>query len=187
MNHTHRSALSTAVLLALAVLVLAACRGGKTEVPGGSATNLDVPDITIEAYQGADVLGGQTVKLSDIVAQGKPVVLNFYAALCPPCRAEMPEFDRIYHARRNEVTLISIDIGPQQFLGSRDDGKALLDDLGVTYPAGTTFDEGVVRGFEVVAMPTTLFIRANGTVARSWSGLLTKDKMNELIDSLVEG
>ena len=68
---------------------------------------------------------------------GQPVVLNFWAALCPPCRAEMPEFQRVYDEREAEVLVLGIDIGPQQFLGSREEGRALLADLGVHYPAGT--------------------------------------------------
>ena len=64
---------------------------------------------------------------------------------------------------------------------------ALLADLGATYPAGTTFDDDVVRDFRVVGMPTTFFIRADGSLLRSWSGLLTESKFNEIIDELVAG
>lgn len=169
--------------LALALLLLGAllvgCRGG--------TVTLEVPDLAIDAYQGADVLGGEQVTLSQVLARGKPVVVNFYAALCPPCRAEMPDFQRVYGERHDEFTLVGIDIGPQQFLGSREDGKALLGDLGISYPAGTTFDPDVVREFRVVAMPTTIFIRRDGSVARTWSGLLSAEKIDEFIDDLVEG
>ena len=132
------------------------------------------------------MLGGDEVSLSEVVGQGKPVVLNFWAALCGPCRAEMPEFQRIDDARSDEVTILGIDIGPQQFLGSREEGKQLLIDLGVRYPVGTTFDDNVVRNFEVVGMPTTFFIKADGSLHRSWSGLLTEEKMNEIIDEMLE-
>lgn len=151
------------------------------------AISLEVPDLLINAYQGSEDLGGDEVMLSSIVGQGKPVVLNFWAALCPPCRVEIPDIQAVYDERRYEVTVIGVDIGPQQFLGSRDDGKQLLADLGATYPAGTTFDDSVVRDFRVVGMPTTFFIRADGSLLRSWSGLLTKSKFNEIIDELVAG
>ena len=151
------------------------------------AISLEVPDLLINAYQGSEDLGGDEVMLSSIVGQGKPVVLNFWAALCPPCRVEIPDIQAVYDERRYEVTVIGVDIGPQQFLGSRDDGKQLLADLGATYPAGTTFDDNVVRDFRVVGMPTTFFIRADGSLLRSWSGLLTESKFNEIIDELVAG
>jgi thiol-disulfide isomerase/thioredoxin len=156
------------------------------DTPGASGVTLELPDLAITAYQRGDELGGEEVTLSGLVGLGKPVVLNFWAALCPPCRAEMPDFQEVYDERHDEVTIIGIDIGQQQYLGSREDAKKLLVDLGVTYPAGTTFDEGVVRDFRVVGMPTTFFINTDGSLLRAWSGLLTKAKINELIDEMLE-
>ena len=184
-----------ALLIFAAFTLLAACGadvGDSTPMPISGAGNagtsdgitLEVPDLLISAYQGADELGGEEVLLSSVVGHGKPVMLNFWAALCPPCRAEMPDIQAVYEARGHEITVIGVDIGPQQFLGSREDGKKLLVNLGVHYPAGTTFDDGVVRDFRVVGMPTTFFIRADGTLMRSWSGLLTESKLNEIIDEL---
>ena len=176
--------------------VLAACGADTSSTtPAASAdpgatvdgVSLEVPDLTIVAYQGGEELGGEEVRLSQVVGHGKPVVLNFYAALCPPCRAEMPDIQRVYEERGDEITVLGVDIGPQQFLGSREDGQTLLTDLDVHYPAGTTFDTGVVRDFRIVGMPTTFFIRADGSLLRSWSGLLTESKLNEIIDELVAG
>ena len=61
----------------------------------------------------------------------------------------------------------------------------MLADLGVHYPAGTTFNESIIRDYEILGMPTTLFIATDGSLVRSWSGLLSEDKLNELIDELV--
>ncbi len=177
---------------AAAMLALAACGSDAAPAPpppadGAPAVSLETPDLEISAYQGQDALGGESPRLSDVLAQGKPVVLNFWAALCPPCRAEMPEFQRVHERRAGEVTILGVDIGPQQFLGTREEGRALLQELGVTYPAGTTYDETVARGFEILGMPTTIFIRADGSVARKWSGILTEEKLNELVDELAGG
>ena len=182
-----RVLLTTAAIIV--VLALAACGGGD-EPPAPSTSGsvtLGVPDLEISAYQGQDALGGDATTLSTVVGQGKPVVLNFWAALCPPCRAELPEFQRVHEERSGEVTILGIDIGPQQFLGTREEGQALLTDLGVSFPAGTTFDDTVVRGFEVFSMPTTFFIGADGSVMRKWSGILNEEKLNELVDELVSG
>ena len=195
-NNLKKISMTTLAIAASAVL--AAC-GGTTaaatatptsaassqDSPTGSAVNLELPNLTISTYQGAEELGGEEVTLSELVGHGKPVVLNFWAALCPPCRAEMPDIQEVYETRGDEVTVIGVDIGPQQFLGSREDGKQLLVDLGVTYPAGTTFDEGVVRDFRVVGMPTTFFINADGSLLRAWSGLLNAAKFNEFIDEML--
>ena len=179
-----------AVVAMAALLALAACGGDDEPTAPDSSSGsvaLGVPDIEISAYQGQDVLGGEDTTLSAVVGQGKPVVLNFWAALCPPCRAELPEFDHVYNQRSDEVTILGIDIGPQQLLGTREEGEALLAELGVSFPAGTTFDDTVVRGFEVFSMPTTFFIAADGSVMRKWSGILDEDKLNDLIDELLGG
>jgi thiol-disulfide isomerase/thioredoxin len=200
MTQSNRTSFKKASLIVLAVAasaLLAACgstvaEATSTPVPtatagGGAAPaiDLEVPNLTITAYQGADVLGGEEVTLAELVGHGKPVVLNFWAALCPPCRAEMPDFQTVYDDRGDEVTIIGVDIGQQQFLGSREDGQKLLVDLGLTYPAGTTFDTGVVRDFRVVGMPTTFFINTDGSLLRAWSGLLTEEKINEFIDEML--
>ena len=183
-----RALLTFAAMAAL--LALAACGGGDDpSAPDSSSGSvaLEVPDMEISAYQGLDALGGEDTTLSAVVGQGKPVVLNFWAALCPPCRAELPEFERVHRERSGEVTILGIDIGPQQFLGTREEGQALLAELGVSFPAGTTFDDSVVRGFEVFSMPTTFFIGADGSVTRKWSGILDEEKLNDLIDELLGG
>ena len=82
--------------------------------------------------------------------------------------------------------MVGVDVG-FQFYGTFGDGKALLTELDVHYPAGTTVDDGVLRDYRVVGLPTTLFIRADGSLMRSWSGLLTESKFNEIIDDLVAG
>jgi len=176
----------------VALLIVAAC-GGTDFVPGpddarsagaNAVVSLETPDIVIETYQGEELLGGHDVTLAGVLGQGKPVVLNFWAALCPPCRAEMPDIQKVHEERGDKVTILGLDIGPQQFLGTREQGKELLAELNLHYPAGTTFDEGIVRSYRVVGMPTTLFINSDGSLLRSWTGLLNEEKLNEFIDQL---
>ncbi len=167
---------SVRLLLGLIVIgmVLAAC------------TNEDLArDFQITAYQGEDVLGGQEIKFSDLLAQGNPVVLNMWAGLCPPCRAEMPDLQEVYEEHKDRVLLFGLDIGPFVGLGSREDGQALLEELNITYPAGTTFDADAVRDYQVLGMPTTYFIKPNGEIINQWTGLLTKDKTIELVEELL--
>ena len=188
------------LLSLIGVLVLSACGGGDpapASAPpnaGDGATpaeapveyDFEVPNFGIAAYQQAAALGGEETTLHDVIAQGKPVVLNFWAGLCPPCRAEMPDLQEVYDARSDEILLIGIDIGPFQSLGTRQNGIALLTELEITYPAGTTFDGSVVRDFQVFGMPSTVFITPDGVVDNQWTGLLTGGKMNELIDDLLD-
>ena len=187
----------------VAAVVLAACGGGGTQrsgdaTPTGTApTNSTTPtpldrvianlpaDFQISVYQGQELLGGQEIAFSSLFTQGKPVVLNFWAGLCPPCVAEMPDLQETYQDFKGEVILFGLDVGPFKRLGSREDGRALLEELEVTYPAGTTFDAGVVRDYRIFGMPTTFFILPDGKVLKKWGGFLTKGKMTELVQELV--
>lgn len=145
-----------------------------------------VSDFELIAYQGQAELGGDIVRLRDLLSQGKPVVLNFWAGLCPPCRVEMPDLQEIYEEYGDRILLVGLDVGPFVGLGSQADGQALLAELGVTFPAGTTTDDNVVRDYALLGMPTTYFISPEGELIETWTGLLTKGKMVELVEQLLE-
>ncbi len=150
--------------------------------PAGDAR--PAADFPFEAYQGADLVGGETVQFSQIIAAGKPVVLNFWAAQCPPCRVEMPEFDHAWQAARDRVLLVGLDVGPLINLGTRAEGEALAQELGVTYPVGTTSDATVMQRYQVLGMPSTLFITTQSEIVRQWTGSLDEAALSNLIDEL---
>jgi thiol-disulfide isomerase/thioredoxin len=148
------------------------------------AANLPV-DFRIDAYRGADALGGSQVQLSTVVARGKPVALNFFAGLCPPCRAEMPDLQAVYDRLGDRFTLIGVDLGPYTGLGTNAEGLALVNDLGLTFPTGSTSEARVVGAYRVLGMPSTVFLTPDGTVFRKWDGPLSADKMQELVEQLI--
>ena len=115
----------------------------------------------------------------------KVVVVSFFASWCPPCRAEMPDLQTFYEQFKDRATLIGIDLGQFTGLGSQKDAKDLLQDLGVTYPAGFTNDSSVVKDFKVLGMPTTIFIRADGTIFKKWSGALDVDTLAERTNAML--
>jgi len=154
-------------------------------VPEGVGVELD-SDFEIIAYQGQDVLGGPSVMFSEVLAQGRPVVLNLWAGLCPVCRAEMPELQAAYDEYGDRVLVVGVDIGPFIGLGSEKDARALLDELEITFPAGTTSDAGVVRDYRVLGTPTTLFVKPNGETVEQWTGRLTPGQLNEYIEALLD-
>ncbi len=143
-------------------------------------------DFELTVYQGADVLGGQQVNFSEVLNQGKPVVLNLWAGLCPACRLEMPDFEEANEEFGDDVLLIGLDVGPFTNLGTNEEGQNLLQDLGITYPTGTTSDASVIQAYQLLGMPATYFITPDGEIIRTWTGLLTKDKLTELVEELVE-
>ena len=188
-------------LLAIVFIVAAACGGGggdasKTVVATEATTEQTkeapakaadlAPDFTLSVYQGDDVLGGTELQFHDLIGKGTPVILNFWAGLCPPCRAEMPDLQEFYDENKDRVLLFGLDIGPFVRLGSRQDGKDLLQALKITYPAGTTLDRDVVANYRVLGMPSTYFISGDGMIFRTWTGLLNKDVLQRTIDEMLE-
>jgi thiol-disulfide isomerase/thioredoxin len=174
-------------------IFLAAC--GAAVQPGESENHTDSTsagageealDFEISLYSGQDVVGGQGIGYSDLLARGNPVVLNVWAGACPPCRLEMPDFQEVSDEFGSEVLIIGLDVGPFTNLGTNEQGRALIDELGITYPTGTTSDPRIVREISVIGMPTTLFVTPDGEITKKWTGLLTKDQLTELIQELIE-
>jgi len=174
----------TAVSLLAITIVLQSRVFGPAAAPAGGPAIL-APDFELTLYQGADVLGGEQLNFSDLFTQRKPVVLNFWAGLCPPCRAEMPGFDSVYSELSDQFVLIGIDIGPFVGLGSRDEGRNLLRDLGLTYPAETTFATTVLADYRVRGMPTTVFLTAAGEIIQTQAGLMSEAAFRTAVQDLV--
>ena len=160
--------LKAASVLALALLL--AC--------GGPAGGDVVADFPMTMYTGIEAVGGEEINFSDL--RGQPIALNFWAGLCPPCRAEMPDMQEFYEEYRQDILLVGVDVGPYAGLGNSDDARALLESLKITYPTGATSHETVMQDYKVLSMPTTVFITPSGMVFRKWSGPLNKEKLAEI-------
>jgi len=180
-----RSKFTLLGILVVGALILAACGGGDGVDDSNQPSGDLAQDFSIIVYQGEGVLGASSLSLNQMLALGKPVVLNFWAGLCPPCRAEMPDLQRVHDRFSDRILLFGLDVGPFVLLGTQEDGKELLNELEITYPAGTTEDAKVVQAYEIRGMPSTFFIKPNGEIQKKWTGLLNESKMAELIEDLI--
>ena len=180
---------ATVVVIAILIIfaVSQAGSGGENTLGSSADRRVAAPDFQLTVYQGAHVLGGEELKFSDVFRQGKPLVLNFWAGLCPPCRAEMPGFQEVYNESKDQFILLGMDIGPFIGLGSREDGRNLLRELNITYPAATTFEASIVTQYQIRGMPTTVFLTSNGEIVDTYAGLLDertfRDKLQELLQA----
>ncbi|MGD9030954.1 MAG: DUF3179 domain-containing (seleno)protein [Anaerolineae bacterium] len=143
-------------------------------------------DFVIDVYQGAETLGGSSVAFAGVLGLGKPVVLNMWAGLCPICRNEMAELQAAHERYGDQVLFVGIDVGPFVGLGSKEDALALLDDLAVTYPVGSTPDAQIVRDYKVLGTPVTYFVTPGGEIVERWNGFLTRDQLANRIRELIE-
>ncbi len=176
----------TALLLALGLLLalplLMACGGDSSD--GGDAEM--AADFPIIVSQGQDILGGDNVAMASLFGE-QPVVLNFWAAECPPCRAELPEFQEFHEEYEDRLLVMGIDLGQFTGQGTPEQGRELLAELNVHIPAGYTEDQEILPKYSVLGLPTTIFINADGSIHDKWTGALNKqtliDKAEEMLGS----
>lgn len=179
------------VLLAVGTLVAVACGSAAQNdsdrtADGSAPSTRDAEGLRIVAYQGEDVLGGSEISFADLLGKGTPVVVNFWAGLCPPCREEMPDLQRVYDQRKDEFLLVGVDVGPFVGLGSDDDARRLLQELNVTYPAAYAEDADILREYNVLGMPTTVFFTPDGEVFSKKTGFMSGSEIEDRLQALLE-
>jgi peroxiredoxin len=153
-------------VLAVAALVLAGRLVGQPPlttagvvVEGVAAVGRPAPRVELPGLRGG------RVRLADL--RGRPVVLNFWASWCPPCAAEMPEFQRVHRRLGDRVAFLGVNQRDQTQAAER-----LARSSGVTYPLATDPTGLAFDAFGGLGMPTTVLIRADGTVADIFAGQL---------------
>ena len=167
-----------AAILAAAAIACSSNDDSNNDFVSSTGSGDLAPDLTVSMFQGQDVVGGEKVTLSGLIG-GRPIVLNFWAGLCPPCRAEMPDLQEFNEDFQDRALLLGVDLGQFTGLGNTDDAKKLLSDLAITYPAGFTSDSDVIRNYQVLGMPTTIFIDREGRIFNRWTGALNKNVLIE--------
>lgn len=127
---------------------------GPGEVPEANSAKVGelAPDFAIQG------LDGGTVRLSDF--RGKPVVLNFWASWCNPCRKEFPLFRSTLASNGGAYEMVGVDTGDL-----RGDGQRFAEQQHAGWPIGFDADNLVARGYGVDPLPQTFFIRPDGTIA----------------------
>lgn len=128
------------------------------------------PDFTLE---NAD---GQELRLSDL--RGRPVVLNFWATWCVPCKAEMPELQALYDEMGAGAgfELLAVNIREAPAPAAAYGAELELSFPLVIDPAGRLADS-----FRVKALPTTYIIDAEGVVRTQHLGPLDREQLRELL------
>ena len=125
---------------------------------------------------------GETVRLSDYM--GIPLVLNFWASWCPPCREEMPHFDKI-SSSRNDVRFLMVNLTD----GSRETRETAVDFLrenGYSFPV--LFDVGSegAYAYGVSSIPCTFFIDKSGNVVTYAVGSISEETLLKGISMIIE-
>ena len=162
-----------ALLLVGAVLVIGLVLfTGDNDNPGDLAQSGELSEfhqIQVES------LDGSTLDFAQY--NGTPVILNFFASWCGPCRAEMPTLDALHHEWDGDVVVIGLDS-----VEGVEAAQSLIDDTGVTFPAALDIDAVLLERYEAIGMPTTVFIDGDGRVVDTWVGELTEADFRDRVD-----
>ncbi len=119
---------------------------------------------------------GSYVTLHDL--QGQPVMINFWATWCGPCRLEMPD---IVAADAADGELVVLAINVQEEL---DAIEPFVNEFGMTMPIGRDSSGELRTLYEAQGMPTSVFINPDGTIAAKWSGLLTQELLATFLQQI---
>ncbi len=164
------------LLLAVSVpgLLLALVAAGLIFSSGEKViTKNPAPDFSLQ------LLDGGTFKLS--AYKGTPVMINFFASWCHPCRKEIPSLVAIrteYKPKGVHFLAIAID-------DTEKDVNALVAKLGFTFPIGLDITGKIKDDYGVYGLPTTFFIDKKGFISYSHAGSATKELLRHELDKLL--
>ena len=116
-------------------------------------------------------------------AREGPLIVNFWASWCLPCREEMPVLEASWREHRDEVLFVGVNTQET----SKKDAQALMNEFGLTYPNGVDESNRINIDFGLFGLPETFFIRSDGTLQYRHSGAVTQEIMNEQIQALLSG
>jgi cytochrome c biogenesis protein CcmG/thiol:disulfide interchange protein DsbE len=142
------------------------------------------PSLTVKGDGAAELFelenlrpGGEPVALA--AYRGRPVVVNFFASWCVPCRQEMPGFQSVYEQVEDRVAFVGVN-----HQDSRRGGLQLVEETGVRYPSGYDPKGEVALSYGLYGMPTTLFISAEGQLLERRTGEMSERELRQTVDRL---
>lgn len=173
---TSRTAVVAALLLFVAMLVAVfVLQGCASDEPDGSSTGgapsgpvregMVAPAFTLTS------LDGETVSLSDYA--GRPVLVNFWASWCPPCRDEFPALVRAYADHRED----GLEILGVTYNDQAEQARAFAEESGAEWPILSDPDHEAWDAFSPVGPPTSYFVDADGIVQRVHIGAVDEEQL----------
>ncbi len=154
----------------------------KNPIPEGADTEPKEENTLAPDFEMLDGEGNK-IKLSSF--RGKPTVLNFWASWCPPCKSEMPAFEKAYKEFGDEINFVMLNSTD----GSRETveiAKEFIKGAGYTFPVyyDTTSMGAILYGTS--SIPMTFLIDAEGNLVGYGAGALSEEALYSGIAMLTE-
>ena len=135
------------------------------------------PDFTV--YD----IDGNPVHLSDYL--GTPVVLNFWASWCGPCKMEMPDFQEKYEEYGNQIQFLMVNLTSSSSGETVEGASGFIADQGYTFPVFYDTDSDAAATYGIYSIPTTYFIDADGYALAQATGAIDADILQQGLDLIL--
>ena len=122
---------------------------------------------------------GKTVKLSDFI--GQPIVINFWASWCGPCRSELPHFDKLAKEYKGRVTFLMVNLSGEL----KDRVINFVKENGYTFPLYFDDTDSGAEAYSVSSIPVTVFITAEGNIGAQRVGSMSEAVLRNYITQLL--
>lgn len=142
---------------------------------GSTRLHKPAPEFTLPLFE------GDQLTLSE--HSGRPVVINFWASWCAPCRVEARALEEAWRSYRDRNVLF---VGVQT-QDTEEEGRAYLSEFGVTYPNVMDADGRVTVDYGVIGLPVTFFVDRGGTVVHRWVGAIDRARLTGWVEEMVSG
>ncbi len=127
------------------------------------------------------LLDGGEFRLDDYA--GHPLVINFWASWCPPCRDESPGFERIWRKYQDDgILFLGVNIQDTE-----PDAAEYVQEFGLTFLNGRDPEGKITVEYGVIGLPVTFFIGADGMVKGRWVGAAPEDNLESWVQGLIAG
>ena len=123
--------------------------------------------------------------------RGKTIFLNFWATWCPPCKAEMPDIQKLYEKSSTEgedaVIVLGVAAPNMGQEGSEEEIAAFMEEKGYTYPVLMDTEGELFASYGIMSFPPTFMIDRDGNVFGYVSGMLSADMMDSIVRQTLDG
>lgn len=139
------------------------------------------PELTLAPDFTVYDLEGNEVHLTDFF--GKPIIVNFWASWCGPCKMEMPDFDAAYNTYKDDIVFLMVNMTD----GSRETvevASEFIANSGYTFPVYYDTQYSASITYSVASLPTSYFLNSQGELVAHAKGAIDAETLQRGIDMI---
>lgn len=153
--------------------------------PSEDAPNEDAPPEETEKAPDFTVYDREGNEVTLYNMRGKPTVVNFWASWCPPCKEELPDFEKMYLEMGDEINFMMVDM-TDGYQETREKGENYIKEQGFTFPLYFDLDQDAAYTYGIQSLPTTVFYDKEGNMITYAMGMIDYETLLKGIGMITE-